>query len=365
MSKLIKTLVVIIGCILIAAVVFFCVMLIKHNFNFKEMFSNIESKELIAEKELTFSKKINLEINSGSVEVRESEDDEMKVELYSSNAKSYVIDEEDIITIKLKEKSLSFFKSLFNHQIGKIVLYLPTDYDGEITIKNSVGNVKIYNFEKASIKVDSDVADVKIKKVKNLDVKLNIGDVRANLINNYINADIDVGDLRIDTLSLGEDSSIELNIGSVSIKNTNDIYFNTKVNTGDINIKNNNRHASLTLKIKVNVGDINVDNKEIINEGIEIKELDDYKKINLDKVTSVEVVRVTIAGPESEEYKEVPSIEKYYNLVGSTKIGKETDMACEDNSTIYVFKMDDDTRVSFEFECDWLVLGNKRYMIVK
>jgi len=365
MSKFIKTLVVIIGVILIALVVFFGVMLIKHNFNIKDMFSNIESTELIAEKELNFSKKISLETNSGTIEVRESDDDKMKVELYSSHAKSYSINEEDTISINIKESKLGFFKRLFNHEIAKIVLYLPVDYDGDINIKNSVGSVKVYNFVDARVNIDSDVADVKIKEVKDLDVKVNVGDVRVDLINNSLNANINIGDLNIKELLIKEDSSIKLDVGSVYIKNTNDIYINSKVNTGNINVKNNNRYSDLTLKVKVNVGDINIDNDDIIDESKLLSELDEFKIIDLDHVTSVKVVKVTIAGPESEEYKEKPSIESYYNKIGNIKIGQETKMSCEDNSTLYVFVMDDDSRVTFTIECDWLIVGNKRYMIVK
>ena len=38
-------------------------------------------------------------------------------------------------------------------------------------------------------------------------------------------------------------------------------------------------------------------------------------------------------------------------------------MACEDNTTVYVLYQKDGSKVSIEFECNWLVIGRKRYLI--
>ena len=40
-------------------------------------------------------------------------------------------------------------------------------------------------------------------------------------------------------------------------------------------------------------------------------------------------------------------------------------MTCDDNTKIYVFNMDNGSSISVEIECDWVVLGNKRYEIIK
>ena len=45
------------------------------------------------------------------------------------------------------------------------------------------------------------------------------------------------------------------------------------------------------------------------------------------------------------------------------KIGRKTDMACDDNTTIYVFTLTDETKLSLEIECDWVVINNIRYIL--
>ena len=54
-----------------------------------------------------------------------------------------------------------------------------------------------------------------------------------------------------------------------------------------------------------------------------------------------------------------------YNSVKNIRVGKETNRACEDNTTVYIFNMKDNTQFKVEIECDWVVIGNKRYNIVK
>ena len=40
-------------------------------------------------------------------------------------------------------------------------------------------------------------------------------------------------------------------------------------------------------------------------------------------------------------------------------------MTCEDNTTIYTFILTDNTEITIEKECDWLVIDKKRYKIEK
>ena len=89
------------------------------------------------------------------------------------------------------------------------------------------------------------------------------------------------------------------------------------------------------------------------------------KDFDLNDVTSVEYVRYTEGGDNRVIYTEKNDIERLYNAVKDIKIGKETSMACEDNTTVYIFNMKDNKTVAVEIECDWVVIGNTRYEIVK
>ena len=45
------------------------------------------------------------------------------------------------------------------------------------------------------------------------------------------------------------------------------------------------------------------------------------------------------------------------------KIGRKTEMSCDDNTTIYVFTLADETKLSLEIECDWVVIDNVKYIL--
>ena len=57
-----------------------------------------------------------------------------------------------------------------------------------------------------------------------------------------------------------EASKIDVDLGDVKIKETNDIYIEAKTDLGDTKINNNNRTSNVTLKIKVDCGNIKVEN---------------------------------------------------------------------------------------------------------
>ncbi len=94
-------------------------------------------------------------------------------------------------------------------------------------------------------------------------------------------------------------------------------------------------------------------------------EFEDYKDIKLENIKSIQKIRYTVAGDNRVEVTEKDEIEKFYNSLINLKIGEETDMACEDNTTVYKINLIDGKSVSIEIECDWFVIKGKRYNIVK
>ena len=91
--------------------------------------------------------------------------------------------------------------------------------------------------------------------------------------------------------------------------------------------------------------------------------MDDYKDIVLDKIKSINYIRYTEGGREDNEIIDKDEITTIYNYLKNIKVGEETNRACEDNTTIYELHLNDDRDIKIEIECDWLVIGNKRYLI--
>ena len=116
-------------------------------------------------------------------------------------------------------------------------------------------------------------------------------------------------------------------------------------------------------KIKKKIKDVVEDPP--IKESIPLMNFDKYKDFVIDNVESMSVIKYTEGGADEKKVTDKEAIKSRYNSLKKIKIGNETNRACDDNTTIYRFNMKDGTSTSFEFECDWLVIGNKRYEIKK
>ena len=89
-----------------------------------------------------------------------------------------------------------------------------------------------------------------------------------------------------------------------------------------------------------------------------------YKDFTVDDVISYELIRYTVAGDNKEEFSDRESIEKAYKGLSETKLGEETTMSCEDNTTVFIFYLKDGSTRSFEKECDWFIIDGKHYKVV-
>ena len=95
-----------------------------------------------------------------------------------------------------------------------------------------------------------------------------------------------------------------------------------------------------------------------------IIDFDYYKDIENKTIEKIGIIKYTEAGVHTEIIDDKEEIKSIYKMLINIKIGEETNMACEDNTTVYVIQLEDETEISIEIECDWLVVGNKRYKIV-
>jgi hypothetical protein len=102
---------------------------------------------------------------------------------------------------------------------------------------------------------------------------------------------------------------------------------------------------------------------EQVVKKVPLMEMDNFKDIVIDKIKSINIIRYTEGGADDKEIIDKEEIKSIYNSLSKIKVGKETDRACEDNTKVYVFNMIDGKKIKVEIECDWLVIGNKRYEI--
>lgn len=96
---------------------------------------------------------------------------------------------------------------------------------------------------------------------------------------------------------------------------------------------------------------------------IPIMQFDKYKDFVIDDVSSLNILKYTEGGLDEEKIDDFNKIKNIYSSISKYQILGETQRACDDNTTIYQFVLKEGKKVSFEFECEWLVIGKKRYEI--
>ena len=240
----------------------------KNDFSFNKMFGIGVSDKLKEEKELENLKELNIDFNTCDVEVKHSEDEKTKILIYSDRDGTYSIDvdEEGIAKIVLNEKKLKFWKRLFNHKISKVLVLLPKDYEGNLIVNGDVGDINVGDYQFSILNAKLNVGDIYVDGIKDATLNLDVGSIKLKKAYSHFGIKLNTGDVRMKEATVLVDSSIEVDVGSVKIEETNDIKIIGNVDVGKVNIKHNNEGALINLNIKTNIGDIDVNENKMVEE---------------------------------------------------------------------------------------------------
>ena len=235
----------------------------------------------------TFEKiaSINVDVNSYDVELKESNNDTIKVEISGSKKnqdKFHVEEENGNLTINENGSSVCIGFCLD----GTITIYFPnqdiayhhksssgniySDIDlrsvvinttsGDITLKNindgtvssTSGNINIRNANKLNVSATS--GDISLDEPKNLVANTQSGNIEVRSITSKMDITTTSGDINISSLSIKEDSKVEARSGNINIKLDKDVFIDATTRSGNIDIDNTNTNPTLT--IKTTSGDI-------------------------------------------------------------------------------------------------------------
>ena len=235
----------------------------------------------------TFEKiaSINVDVTSYDVELKESNNDTIKVEISGSKKnqdKFHVEEENGNLTINENGSSVCIGFCLD----GTITIYLPnqdityhhksssgniySDIDlrsvvinttsGDITLKNindgtvssNSGNINIKNANKLNVSATS--GDISLDELKNLVANTQSGNIKVRSITSKMDITTTSGDINISSLSIKEDSKAEAKSGNIDIKLDKDVFIDATTRSGNIDIDNTNTNP--TLIIKTTSGDI-------------------------------------------------------------------------------------------------------------
>ena len=203
-------------------------------------------------------KTLSVKAKAGTIDLKETEADELRVAIYSDEKKEYEIKSAGETFIVSVENDGCRGISCFNYKMPKIELYLPKDYADKIEIKNNYGDINVGYFEKAIMNINEDYGRISVKAVKEINSKNNMGETKIGNVLGKINLEASMGAVNIDELNLTENSNIEASMGSINIGKTNEIYIDADADMGSSNVTKNHRESKIELTIRCSMGSINV-----------------------------------------------------------------------------------------------------------
>lgn len=95
---------------------------------------------------------------------------------------------------------------------------------------------------------------------------------------------------------------------------------------------------------------------------IGLMDFEEYKEIDVNQITSIEYSWFNEGGREDKTIEDKDEITRTYNSLKNKTIINTSEMACEDNTKLYIIKTDSkDYRI--EIECNILIHNKDRYLL--
>lgn len=226
------------------------------NFDFKSKSKLIFSKEY----ELTEVNDFIIDVKSKDILIEQSKDDKIHVEIYAQkeNAFDVKLNEDKNLEITQNTKINNVCIGICFGSKQDIVISLPKEFNGKFDIDATSADIESTVDNKLDYKIKLTSGDIEIENVNSIKGKSTSGDIEIGRISSSIDFKTTSGDIDIDDIILEKDSSISVISGDIKINNITDGYVETSVKSGDVKIKNNDRHAEYVLKITTTSGDITV-----------------------------------------------------------------------------------------------------------
>ena len=232
----------------------------------QDIFDIVEHKQenLIysEEFELTDIKNVNLKTVAATITVKESKDDKVKIEVFSTKEKEVTANVlEDTVSVEyLDQEEHNFTINIgINEVQDEMIVYIPKDYENNILTDTNYGNISFdVSLKNASIDIVSDYGNIDIESVKNISIDCDFGNINVKNVYNKLDIETEYGNVNVDNLEINEDSNIVTKYGNVNVEKTNDIRIDTDVSLGSVDVNKNNREADVSLNIKSEMGFINV-----------------------------------------------------------------------------------------------------------
>ena len=199
-----------------------------------------KSEKKIMEKEYTLEEveELNISQIAGDVQIKEAENENIKIILYGENEEDYKIENNDKkVNV---ESNINNNEELFNFNVKNddIIIFIPTSFSNDVNIDVKYGRCIISNLPEANVSINCDAGNTDIGNVKDITIHCECGNVDIDNIFNFCDINVKLGNIKIKKINLNEESIISADFGNIDIDSRNDLNIETKVNIGNVNIEN-------------------------------------------------------------------------------------------------------------------------------
>lgn len=236
---------------------------------------------------------IKFSLYSTDIDIKESENSNIKVEYFSSKEKNDKLEVKDNKISLKEEKNKTICFGICQNQ-RKIIVYIPNASSLTFDIKTRSGDIKSFvDLAESIVNITTTSGDIILENTTNVNLTTTSGDIvinntnEANLVstsgdiavnegdilnivstsgNILINTVTDTlnitstsGDIKITNLEIVTDSNINTTSGDIKISNNNsNCYIDFKTKSGDNDINKSNRKSDIALNVSTTSGDISV-----------------------------------------------------------------------------------------------------------
>ncbi|MCI9177145.1 MAG: DUF4097 domain-containing protein [Clostridia bacterium] len=124
------------------------------------------------------------------------------------------------------------------------------------TIETTSGKIEAQGIEEGETKSTS--GTIKIVKANSITAKTTSGSIRFETIDGFCNLSSKSGSIKIGSIKISENSSIQATSGNVKIEEATNMYIDTQTTSGSIKVNENNRKAEVELRIRTTSGSVSV-----------------------------------------------------------------------------------------------------------
>ena len=201
---------------------------------------------------------ISIDTKTADIQILSSEDDFCKVVCFASEKEKYHVSvENDVLTIcAVYEKKWYDYIEIMA-KTKKITLYLPKHQYDDLMIRESTGDIELFDeFVFKNVDISLKTGDISLKNVlaKSVALSLSTGDVTmVNVTCENFTFQGSAGDLHMKNV-LAKSVALSLSTGDVTMVNVTCENFTSQGSTGDLHMKN--VLAEETIFIKKSTGDV-------------------------------------------------------------------------------------------------------------